>query len=98
MVEITKIGVMPFAKMLAAIYVGIGLLIGLFVAVLALFGAALPSSGTSFPGLFGLMFGVGAVIFFPIMYGIMGLVIGALMALLYNFIAPKIGGIKLETK
>lgn len=43
------------------------------------------------------MFGVGAVIALPIFYGILGIVMGALSAALYNLFAGIFGGIDIET-
>lgn len=43
------------------------------------------------------IFGSGALmlIFIPIIYGIIGIIFGALSAVLYNFIAGRIGGVKI---
>jgi hypothetical protein len=41
---------------------------------------------------------VGAVIFLPIFYGIIGFVGGLISALLYNLIARLVGGIELEVE
>lgn len=45
----------------------------------------------------GLMFGGGIffVILVPVLYGVVGLISGAMSALVYNFIAGRIGGIKI---
>jgi len=45
-----------------------------------------------------MMFGVGAIIFLPIFYGVLGLVAGAIGAALYNLFAGMLGGIELETE
>jgi hypothetical protein len=44
------------------------------------------------------MFGVGAIIFLPLFYGVLGLIGGALGAALYNLFAGLFGGIELETQ
>ncbi|MDE1861104.1 MAG: DUF3566 domain-containing protein [Candidatus Micrarchaeota archaeon] len=54
--------------------------------------AAIPGGVGSFFGLFGLF----AVIIFPIIFGILGFIIGALGAFLYNVATSKIGGIEME--
>lgn len=46
----------------------------------------------------GTVFGVGAIILFPILYGVMGLIFGAVSAALYNLFAGIVGGIELETR
>ena len=50
------------------------------------------------PGWFGGLFGVGAVIIFPIMYGVLGAIGAALTALFYNIIAGMVGGLQIETE
>lgn len=42
--------------------------------------------------------GLLSIIIFPIIGAIMGFIFGAVVAVLYNFIAPRVGGIKLEMK
>lgn len=98
---IQSVPVMPFALMYACISAIIGLIIGIFYAIL--FGAIsanVPSSTTS-PvnlGWFGLLFGVGAIIVTPIVSFIVGLIFSVITALLYNFLAPRIGGVKVRFK
>ena len=50
------------------------------------------------PGWFGGLFGVGAVIFLPIIYGVLGAIGGALTAVFYNIIAGMVGGLQIETE
>ena len=45
-----------------------------------------------------MLFGIGAPILLPILYGVMGLVFGFITAWLYNFIAKKVGGIEVEVE
>ena len=98
---IHSIAVMPFALMYACISAVIGLFIGIFYALMfgAIF-ASIPSSTTADfnLGWLSLIFGVGAIIIMPIISFIGGLIIAAIIALLYNFLAPRIGGIKLRFK
>lgn len=44
----------------------------------------------------GLFFGVGAVIFLPLFYGVLGFVAGLISAFAYNVIAGAFGGLELE--
>jgi len=43
------------------------------------------------------LFGIAAIVVFPILYGVMGFVFAALAATVYNLVAAKIGGIEVET-
>jgi hypothetical protein len=42
------------------------------------------------------MFGVGAIVFLPVIYGVMGFITGALGAAIYNLFSGMIGGVELE--
>jgi hypothetical protein len=98
---IQYIPIMPFALMLACISAVIGLVVGIFYALL--FGALL--SGLPTPtttelnlGWLSAILGVGAVITMPIILFIIGLIQGVIYAAVYNFLAPRIGGIRLRFK
>jgi len=99
MTTVRSIRVLSLGKVMGTIYAGMGLLFGLifsFVSLLGVaFGAAL-QEGTGFESMFGLLFGVGAVILLPIFYGLMGFLGGLLMAALYNLAARVVGGLELE--
>jgi hypothetical protein len=96
---IQSIPLMSLALMYACISAAIGFIVGIFYAVI--FGtifANIPYTTTSpfnFSWL-GLIFGVGAIIVMPIISFVGGLISGAITALLYNFLAPRIGGVKLR--
>jgi hypothetical protein len=98
---IQSIPVMPFALMYACISALIGFLVGIFYALFfgAIF-ASIPSSTTGGINLgwLSVIFGVGSIIVVPIMAFIGGLITAAIMALLYNFLAPRIGGVKVRFK
>ena len=53
---------------------------------------------TEDPFMHNFLFGIGAPIFLPIFYGIMGFVGGLLSAWLYNIVAKWVGGIEIETE
>jgi hypothetical protein len=46
----------------------------------------------------GSLFGIGAIVIFPIMYGVMGVVGGVLMAALYNLVASITGGLEIDVQ
>ena len=98
---IQNIPVIPFALMYACISAAIGLIIGLFYAVA--FGSifAAINNAASAPinlGFLGLFFGVAAIVGVPIISFIAGLIMGLIIAVVYNFLAPRIGGIKVRFK
>jgi hypothetical protein len=64
----------------------------------ALFGVALGAGAGDEPGtaVLGLLFGVGAVVVMPIVYGLLGFVSALVGAALYNLVARVTGGIELE--
>ena len=92
---------MPFALMYACISAVIGIVIGIFYAFI--FGAILASipsttPGVVMPGWLGIFLGVGAIVVVPIISFVSGLIMAAIVALLYNFLAPRIGGVKVRFK
>ena len=99
---IRRFGVWSVAKLSAALYGGLGLIFGAIVALISMIGAGIASGlhDASMPnaGIMTSMFGVGAIIILPILYGIMGLIFGALTAALYNVVAGFVGGIQIETE
>jgi len=97
---IRRVGVWSVARLYGGISASIGVLIGACFALAALVGgmaSALGDSGIR-GGAIGAMFGVGAIIFLPIVYGIFGLAGGALGAALYNLFAGMFGGIEVEVE
>jgi hypothetical protein len=97
---IRRVGVLSAAKIAGVLYATLGLVIGAIIALLALAGFALQSASgeESVPAIFGALFGVGAVIFFPILYGILGFIFIGLIAALYNLAAGLIGGLVIEVQ
>lgn len=94
---IRRIGVLSLAKMLGALYGIVGLIFGVIVALFSLVGAGVGLvNEDAASGIFGAMFGVGAVILLPIFYGVMGFLGGALMAFLYNLVSGVAGGLELD--
>ena len=96
---IRKIGVGSAAKIAGALYAVIGLIAGCFLALFSLASAGfMASAGTDAPSWIAPMFGVGAIVIAPIFYGIMGLVIGALTAFVYNIVAGMAGGLEVDVQ
>jgi hypothetical protein len=96
-VELRKIGVASAAKVMGVLYAILGLIAGVIIGGISLVSAGFISSqNPDMPAWFGSLFGVGAIVIFPIMYGIMGLVFGAVVAAIYNGVAGVAGGIEVE--
>jgi hypothetical protein len=77
----------------------IGLLLGIVMACVSMVAGSLGSLGHSaVPGArsFGLGMGFGAIIFFPLLYGLFGGVFAAVGAVLYNAVAGWVGGLEVD--
>ena len=92
MQELKKVDVLSVALIVGCLYAILGFFIGI---IFALIGAAFMGLA-EVPRGFGLFFGVAAIIFMPILYGVLGFIFGAIFAFLYNVLAGRIGGIKIE--
>jgi hypothetical protein len=92
-----RIGVLSMAKIAGILYAAIGVLVGLlFAFISSLAGMAGAHMNPDMPGWFAPMFGVGAIVFLPVIYGVMGFITGALGAAIYNLFSGMIGGVELE--
>ena len=98
--RLNRIGVGSAAKISGALYGAMGLIFGGIFALFALVGAGFAGmaaeQGEAIPAFVGPLFGVGAIVLFPLLYGVMGVVTGAVGAALYNLFARMIGGLELE--
>ena len=91
--RIQKVGVGQLAKVMGVLYFLMGIV---FVAFFVLFSRLWPgTSGAGMPG-FGFASGFGVVFFMPLLYAFLGVVFGALTALLYNFVASFLGGVEID--
>ena len=94
---IKRVSPLSCAKIAGLLYVVIGLIIGAMFSLIGIAGfAAAPAQDES--AVFGALFGVGAIILFPIMYGCLGFIGAALMAWLYNLVAGAVGGVQVEVE
>jgi uncharacterized protein with PQ loop repeat len=90
MQEIKSIDVVSWAK----IHALFGIVFGLFYGILfAIMGAAIGfSRGLPIVGALGIL----SIIIFPIIFGVIAFIMGAIMAMLYNLFADKMGGIQVN--
>ncbi len=94
--SVSRIGVLSLAKMLAVAYAFLGLFIGGVLSLISVMGAMGAAAGGDSGGLVAMLFGVGAVIILPIVYGCLGFVGGLISAPLYNLVAKVVGGVEIE--
>jgi hypothetical protein len=96
---IRKVGIGSVVKVAGVLYALLGFVIGACIALFAMVGlGAAAAANDEVPGWFGSLFGIGAVIFLPILYGVMGAIGGALMGALYNVVAGITGGLEIEVQ
>lgn len=99
--KIKRVQVVSFALTIGAIYALFGFIVGILFAVLggSILAGLLGMAGGSIPAraLGGLgALSVLAIIIFPIIYFILGFIGSAIAAILYNVVAPRVGGIQVE--
>lgn len=93
MTVVKRVGVLSCGKIMGCIYAVLGLIGGGFVSMFSLVGGL---AGGSDVGAAAMLFGVGSIIFFPILYGVIGFIGGIISSALYNLLASSIGGIEIE--
>lgn len=93
-VKIKKIGVMSFALTLALIHVIIGFILGIITAFVSLI-VSIPPLGIGISGILNFILGLPALIIEPLIFGIFGFIMGAIIALFYNLAAKISKGIEL---
>ena len=95
---VRRVRPLSLGKILGAMYVTIGLVAGLIISTVSVLGFAIGSiaAPNQIQHLPGLLFGAGAVLFIPLVYGALGFVGGLIAALVYNLIAGVVGGLEIE--
>jgi len=89
-----RVGPVSCAKIVGTLYTVLGLFIGGVISMAAMAGGF--ASDSSRGAGFGAIIGVGAIVFFPILYGCIGFVASLVGAWLYNMIAGVVGGIEMD--
>jgi hypothetical protein len=97
---IRRFSVTSVAKMYGLITFIFGLIFGVIYGLFfIIFGAAMSAVGgnqATMSGMSSAVFGIGMMIGFPLMYGALGFVMGAIGALIYNGLSSVVGGIKFD--
>jgi hypothetical protein len=91
---IRRIGPLSFAKLSGMLYAILGLVFGGLFSLIALAGGF--ASNTAGSAGLGAIVGVGAVVIFPICYGLIGFVATLIAAWLYNVAAGIVGGVEVD--
>jgi hypothetical protein len=89
MYELKSVGVLRLGLIMAVLYALAGLIEGLIMGPLM---AMAPAGTRGFPA----FFGYGAIVFFPIVGAITGLIGGIIAGFLYNLVAKWTGGLLLN--
>jgi len=76
------------------LYAFLGLIVGALFSLIAL--VAAPFAREAHAPFMGAFFGIGAVIIFPIFYGIIGGVFAAIGAVIYNLVASWVGRLEVD--
>jgi hypothetical protein len=94
---IREIGVLSLGKVAGIIYACIGLIVGVIVAMVSVLGgfAGLADEGGAASGFIAMFLGAGAVFVLPIFYGVLGSLVGMLVAVIYNVAARLVGGVEI---
>ena len=93
--EIKRIGPKSLEKIFGLTYAVFGLIGGLFFLLVSLFAQNSADSTNASPPI---IFGLAAPIFFSLLYGILGFVMGVISAWIYNAAAKRVGGVEIETR
>jgi len=93
---INRVGPLSVAKLAGMLYAILGLIFGAIISLIALAGGMAANPDEPGAATVGAIFGAGAVIVLPILYGCLGFVMTLLMAALYNMIARIVGGVQID--
>ena len=75
--QLKRIGPLSLARLAAGLYGAIGLFVGAIFAVAAMVGASVGGAAGESNPLLGLLLGAGAIVFLPLIYGVLGALGGA---------------------
>ena len=93
---IRQVGALSCAKVVASLYVMVGVFIGALISLGSMAGGM--ASDSPFMAGLGTAIGLGAIIVLPIVYGGLGFVMTLIGAWLYNIAAGIVGGIEIDVQ
>ena len=89
---IKSVGVLSVAKIMGLMYACMGLIFAPLFLLIGLLASAAGQHNNPLAGIFS----IGLAVLFPLIYGVIGFIAGAIGALLYNLFARWVGGFELE--
>jgi hypothetical protein len=92
MFHLRSIGVLSCAKIFTVVHAVLGILVGFLFLVVGIIGAATAPSHSRL-GTVGIIV---LAVLMPVFYGVLGFVMGAVWAFVYNLAAQSIGGLELQ--
>ena len=90
---VNRVGPVSCARITGTLYAFLGLIIGGCFSLIAMVAGAAAGKDIPFGGV---MFGIGAIVFFPVLYAVIGFVGTLIFAWLYNVVAGMVGGVELD--
>jgi len=93
---IRRIGPVSVAKIAGVVYGFIGLLLGGVFSLASIIAAAAGTAADQPEAIIGVLFGIGAVVILPVLYGFIGFLTTLIGAGLYNLVAGIVGGIEID--
>jgi hypothetical protein len=99
MAIVRRVGPGSAFKVGLVLYAILGFILGIFMACISMVAGSLaPLSASAPPGMqfFRWGMGFGAILFFPIVYGLFGGVFAAVGAATYNLVASWVGGLEVD--
>ena len=93
---IRRVGPLSCARVVGTLYAALGLIIGGILSVVSVVGGMVADEPQG--AAFSAIFGVGAIILLPVLYGGLGFVAALVGAWLYNTISGFVGGIEIDAQ
>lgn len=95
--KITRIGIFSLARITGGVGLALGLIFGAIFSLVSLVGAGFAAAeGGGLEGFAGLIFGLGAVIVLPILYGGLAFLQGLVIGFVVNLALSLFGGLEIE--
>ncbi len=91
--RLKHVGVFSWGLVSCIWYVGLGLIVGGFISLMTLLGFAFNTGDET--GFLGMIFGIGAIFFAPLILSFFGFIGGIITAFIYNLYAKWTGGIEM---